>query len=347
LRERLGERELAAFLVWGRKNVRYLTGFSGSAGMALVLAEEVVLISDFRYRTQVGMEAPGTRFEEVNTEYGPRLAEILAGVQGRVGVEKNSLLVEQWERLQAALPGMQPELVDGLVEEMRMVKGPEEVRAIGEACRLVSAVFERLVDMRVVGRSERDVALDLETWARRQGSAPVPFPYIVASGVRGAMPHAQASEAIIQPGELLVVDIGTEVDGYASDMTRTFATGPLDEQRSALHALVERAQQAGRAAAAPGVACADVDRASRDIIREAGMGDLFRHSLGHGVGLDVHEEPRLSEQSKGTLQENMVVTVEPGVYDPDRGGVRIEDTVVITAQGCRCLTDFPRSLITV
>lgn len=339
--------DLQALLVFDPLNIRYLTGFTGSDGVVVVRPDEVVLLSDFRYRLQAAEEAPGARFLELEEQLSAALPAVLADLGSPVGVETSHLTMRQWERINAVMGKIPHAFTDGIVERLRMVKEPKEVAAIKEAGRLVAAVLERLAGMRVVGRRERDVALEMEMWVREQGSEPVPFTYIVASGPRGAMPHAEASEAMIEPGELLVVDIGARVDGYASDVTRTFATGPLDQEKAEMHALVLHAQEQARQQAGPGMACVDLDGVARGIITAAGKGELFKHGLGHGVGLDVHEEPRVSGRSKDVLEPGMVVTIEPGVYVPGVGGVRIEDTVVVTAEGIEVLTECARGPIQV
>ena len=309
---------------------------------------EVVLISDFRYRLAAALEAPEARFFETNEPLASHLPELLAGVEGVVGVERTHLYLEQWERLSAGLAAFPHRLVGGMVERLRMIKSADEVRAIREAAALAAASLDYLAGSRVVGRTERDVALDLETWVRREGSGPVPFEFIVAAGPRGAMPHAEASAEPITAGTLLVVDLGASVDGYASDMTRTFATGPaasLDEEVLRVYDLTRRAQEAARRAARAGVPCRDVDAVARDLITAEGYGEMFKHGLGHGVGLDVHEEPRVSERSEDVLAEGMVVTIEPGIYLEGRAGVRIEDSVLVTAAGIEVLTPFSYDLV--
>lgn len=346
LRAALRDEGLGGLLVFSPKNMEYLTGFTGGEGAVLVTADRVTVVSDFRYRMQVQQEAPWAAYVEIEEKLADLLPGLLATCQGTVGIEPGSITLAQWRRLEPALRGVESRVVDDVVEGLRRVKQPAEVEAIREASKLLVGVFSRLARMKVVGLSEAEVALELESWARRHGSGLVPFEYIVAAGVRGAMPHGTASEAVIEAGRLLVVDIGTSVDGYASDMTRTFATGPLGEEETLIYSVVERAQEVGRAAAGSGAACADVDAAAREVIRAAGYADNFRHGLGHGVGLDVHEAPRVSGMSQDTLAEGMVVTIEPGIYLPSKGGVRIEDTVVVTGTGIEVLTEFERGLIT-
>ncbi len=345
LRGRMREEGATALVVFDLLNVRYLTGFRGSSAVAVVDLDDVQLVSDFRYRLQAAQEAPVARFVEIE---GP-LIEVLPSLlleDGLVAIEGTHLPVTQWAKLEPAMAGRPTTVVEGWVERLREIKSQAEIEAIAAAATIVTGMLQRLTSMKVVGRSEREIALDLEIWARQHGSEPVPFPLIVASGPRGAMPHAETTGEPVPPGRLLVVDIGAAVHGYAADVTRTFATGPLGDEELQVYATVEAAQRAAREAARAGMTCAALDGLARAIIDGAGYGELFRHSLGHGVGLDVHEAPRLSANNDGSLEAGMVVTIEPGVYVEGLGGVRIEDTVLVQAEGIRVLSDFPRALVT-
>lgn len=344
VRRDVGAEELAALVVFDPHNVRYLTGFTGSAGVVIVRPDEVLLVSDFRYRLQAAVQAPGARFIEPDDQLRDILPSLLAGLDATVGVEPGHLTVDRWRRLESALEDVPHRFAEGIVEHLRMVKEPAEIEAIRKAAGIVVGVLDHLREMAVVGRTEREVALDLEMWVRTHGSEAVPFPYIVAAGPRGAMPHAETSDAVLQPGDLLVVDIGAQVDGYASDVTRTFSVGSAGAVERALHALVFEAQEAARHAARGGMTCAELDNVARGVIEAAGKGDLFKHGLGHGVGLDVHEEPRVSSRSSDVLGAGMVVTIEPGIYVPNVGGVRIEDTVLITDTGIDVLSECDRGL---
>ena len=344
VRRGLAAEELAALMVFDPHNVRYLTGFTGSAGVVIVRPDEVLLVSDFRYRLQAAAQAPGARFIEPDDQLRDVLPSLLAGLDAAMGVEPGRLTVEQWRRLESAFEEVPHRFVEGIVERLRMIKEPAEVEAIRQAAAIVVGVLDHLREMAVVGRTEREVALDLEMWVRTHGSEAVPFPYIVATGPRGAMPHAETSDAVLRSGDLLVVDIGAQVDGYASDVTRTYAIGPVGAAERALHALVLEAQEAARHVARAGMTCAELDKVARGVIVAAGKGDLFKHGLGHGVGLDVHEEPRVSSRSADVLRAGMVVTIEPGVYVPNVGGVRIEDTVLITETGIEVLSECDRGL---
>lgn len=345
LREALTEEDLVGLIVFDPHNVRYLTGFTGSAGVVVVRPNEVLLVSDSRYRLQAAAQAPGARFVEPEGQFSDALPSLLAGLDGAAGVEPESLTVERWRRLESALAEMPHRFTEGIVERLRALKEPAEVEAIRQAAAIVVGVLDHLRETPVVGRTELSVALDLEMWVRTHGSQGVPFPFIVATGPRGAMPHAEPSEAVLTPGDLLVVDIGAQMDGYAADVTRTFAVGPVGAEERALHSVVLKAQAAARTAARAGMTGADLDAVARGVIEAAGKGELFGHGLGHGVGLDVHEEPRVGSRSTEVLQAGMVVTIEPGVYVPDLGGVRIEDTVLMTETGIEVLSECDRGLV--
>ena len=256
--------------------------------------------------------------------------------------------VKQHERLAGLLPDA-VELVaaDGLIEELRAIKDDGELARIRAAAALADTALEQVLAQGLAGRSERDVALELEIAIRRLGAEAVSFPPIVAAGPHGALPHAAPRDAEIPAGTLVVIDWGAQLDGYASDCTRTFATGELDPRDAAVYELVLEAQEAALAAVRPGPTGREVDAVARDIIVAAGHGEHFGHGLGHGVGLEVHEGPRLSSRGDTALAPGMVVTIEPGVYVPGAVGVRIEDLVAVTDDGCEVLNGLPKQLRTV
>lgn len=344
LRARLAKDGLAALLVFDLKNIRYLTGFSGTTAVVAVLPDEVVLLTDFRYRLRAAAEAPDSRYIEVERKVSDLLPEVLAGLDGPVGIE-DGLSVSRWKSLESSLEGIEHRFAEGHVEQLRRFKGPEELESLRRAGALLAETMASLSERVVVGRSESGIALELEVHARERGSAAPPFDFIVAGGAHGAMPHAEASAALIGSDGLLVVDIGTVVEGYASDMTRTFATGRLDPEKRRIFDVVREAQEKARAIAKAGITCRELDAVARGVIADAGYADYFGHGLGHGVGLEVHEAPRVSQMSEEVLEPAMVVTIEPGIYLPDVGGVRIEDTVLIEEDGIEILTPLDHGCV--
>ncbi len=327
-------------------NVRWLTGYTGTSGLAVVGPEQRDFLTDFRYIEQAERQV-GDAFERIIFD-GPVFAELAKRLRGRVGFDPATTSVRSHRKLNDAL-GEGVELVpaEGLVERLRRVKDADEVRAIGAAAQLADEALEWLLGRGIVGKPERRVAFELETRMRELGAEPS-FPTIVASGPNGALPHAVPGDREIRPGELVTIDWGAKLDGYCSDGTRTFATGELDGELRDAYELVLAAQRAGEDAVRAGAHGRDVDAVARGVIEEAGMGERFGHGLGHGVGLQVHEPPRLSKRSEDTLEEGNVVTVEPGVYVPGRFGLRIEDLVVVSADGPpQNLSGLPKDLQTI
>jgi Xaa-Pro aminopeptidase len=334
-------------LVAEPSNLRYLTGFTGSNGLALVGRDELLFLTDFRYVEQAGSEVDPD-FERVRAEgeLTRELAERLGGAGSlRVGFDDAHLSVRGFARLRDLLPAA-VELVPaaGLVEALRRIKEPEEVQRIAAAARLADQAFEQVVSRGIVGRTERDLALNLETTMRELGASGPSFPSIVAAGAHGARPHAEPRDLPVPAGQLVVVDWGASLDGYCSDCTRTLATGQLDGEAAEVYGLVLGAQRAGMDAVRAGIPCRELDGIVRGLITEGGYGEQFGHGLGHGVGLQTHEDPRLSLRSDDVLQDGEVITIEPGVYLPGRFGVRIEDLVVVGEEGGESLTGQDRSL---
>jgi Xaa-Pro aminopeptidase len=342
--EKLAERELDALLVTNLVNVRYLTGFTGTNGVCVVGPQERAFLTDFRYVERAKIEVPD--FERLRGKQ-ELLADAAERLSGRVGFEDQHMSVRQHTRL-GELVGDGVELVPagGVVEELRAVKEEGELRAIREAADLADDMYEYLCSRGLVGRTEREVALDLEREMRERGAEDPSFPSIVASGPHGALPHADPRPERIAANTLVIVDMGCRVNGYCSDCTRTFATGEIEDEAGAVYELVLAAQQESLAAVRAGAECRAVDEVARSRISEAGQGDNFGHGLGHGVGLEIHEAPRLAQTADGTLAAGNVVTVEPGVYLPGAFGVRIEDLVIVSDGGSEVLSHFPKSLIT-
>jgi Xaa-Pro aminopeptidase len=346
LEQRVRERGVDLLLVTNLVNLRWATGFTGSNGAAVIGPDTRTFVTDFRYLTQSAEQVPDFR-REIST------ADLLAGVVAtlpptgalRLGFDDADLSVKTHAHLRELLRD-DVELVPcgGLVEELRAIKDPEEIEKIRAAAVLADAALEIVLARGLAGRTEHEVAFDLEFEQRRLGAQAVSFPPIVASGEHAALPHAVPRHAVIPRGTLVVIDWGCQLDGYCSDCTRTYATGELDRRDRRIYDLVLRAQEAALAAVRPGPTGREVDAVAREIIDAAGHGEHFGHGLGHGVGLEVHEGPRLSMTAEGTLAAGNVVTVEPGVYVPGAVGVRIEDLVVVTEDGHEVLSGLPKAL---
>jgi Xaa-Pro aminopeptidase len=345
---RLPERELDLLLVTDPVNVRYLTGFTGSNAVAVAGAGVRRFVTDSRYVEQAAAEVPDFDRELAPQEFVGALADGWPDGELRVGFEDAHVTVAQHRRLREVVPD-RVELVPagGIVEAERMVKDPGEIERIRGAAKLVDEVYRWLLEQGLVGRTERDVATALEHRMRELGADGPSFPSIVASGPRGALPHATPADVAIARGTLVTLDIGARLDGYCSDCTRTWATGPLPGDLAEAYEVVRVAQAEALAAVRPGPAGREIDAVARDRIAAAGHAEHFGHGLGHGVGLEVHEAPRLGRSGETALAPGHVVTVEPGVYLPGRGGVRIEDLVVVTAAGHDVLSGTSKDLLTV
>ncbi|MGC8880037.1 MAG: M24 family metallopeptidase [Anaerolineae bacterium] len=346
LRQLMHAHGLAALLISEPHNRRYLSGFTGSAGVLLITHERQGIATDFRYYTQVRQQCPDWELFQVGRDFEGQLASLLRelGVQGStVGYEAAHVSVETWRRWSAAV-GSTATLVEtvGLVEQLRQVKDEDELAAMRRAIAIAEQAWSQLLEVLRPGMCEREVAWQLESSMRTLGAEAVAFPLIVASGPNGALPHAAPSERPIQAGEPVVIDFGCVVDGYCSDLTRTVCLGqPSDARYEALWQLVHRAQQAALRGVKAGISGAQADQLVRDVITAAGYGEYFGHGLGHGIGLAAHEAPRLNPTSSDVLPAGAVVSVEPGIYLPDWGGVRIEDLVLLHPDGAEVLTQLP------
>jgi Xaa-Pro aminopeptidase len=328
------------FLVSDPNNVRYLSGLASSNAALLVEPERVRLFTDFRY-LESARALDGVEVVETKRDLFQSLADELSG---EIGFEATSVTFERHARLYAG--GAEPVPTYGVVEALRAVKDDEELEAIRHAARITDEAFERLANERFIGRTERDLAWRMQELMHERGGETISFS-LVASGPNAARPHHSPGSRKVTAGDTIIVDAGCTVDGYSSDCTRTFAAGSLtDELRRAYEVCLE-AQVAGVAATQPGASGPGVDAAARDRIEAAGFGELFGHGLGHGVGLAVHEAPRLAKESSDTLQERNVVTVEPGIYIPEVGGIRIEDLVVVREGGPEVLSNVRKDLLTV
>ena len=348
LAEKLTEIGADLMVVTSLVNVRYLTGFTGSNGMVVVGPDIRAFVTDFRYLEQSAAEVDGAFDRTIAQELLDTIPDLLPPGELRLAFEDAQMSVRTHGRLREVAPE-RVELVAGgdAVESLRAVKDAAEIRGIGEATKLADAALRQIMEQGLAGRTEVSVAVALERAMEDLGAKQPSFSSIVAAGPHGALPHAQPRDVPIGPNELVVIDWGAELDGYCSDCTRTLATGDLPDATLETYDLVRQAQLAGLDAVTAGAGGREVDAAARDVISDAGHAEHFGHGLGHGVGMEIHEAPRLSQRSDSVLAAGNVVTVEPGVYLPGQFGVRIEDLVVVTDTACTILTSVPKELVTV
>lgn len=344
IRQKLEEEKVDAVYISFRYNMRYLSGFTGDSGAIVITPTEAILFTDGRYTEQASFQAPDFRIVETKVD-----KDVVADTLSSLGVksmafEREHVTFASWENMTKRFKETKLVPASGWVEKLRAQKTPEEIQAIRKAAELADDAFSMVVSSIRPGVSEREVALELEFTMRKMGSEGVAFPIIVVSGARSSLPHGEPGDKTIEPGDFVTVDFGAVWNGYCSDCTRTFVVEPLDEKHREVYEVVRRAQEAGLQAVRAGVKASDVDAAGRKVIEEAGYGEYFGHGIGHGVGLQVHEFPRLGQKSEDILEPGMIVTVEPGVYIPGFGGVRIEDLVVVKDDGPEILTSYPKDL---
>ncbi len=343
LRDWLQDKGVDSYLVTNLVNIRYLTGFSGSAGILLVTLRRVILITDSRYTIQARQEAPGTEVYE-STKPLRTLKKHLNKIR-KLAYEKETITLSLFKKLSALLKenaNIRPVASRNVVEEGRRIKDEGEIKKICRAVRVAEDAFVEIRKMIRPGVRECDLALELEYQMRRHGAQKAAFDTIVASGPRSALPHAIASERVIEKNELVVIDFGAQVDGYHSDMTRSFIIGQGTSEQKKIHRIVRQAQDKAIALVKGGVTAKLVDRGARDHIDSCGYGEAFGHGTGHGIGLEVHEGPRINQQDSTVLKAGYTFTIEPGIYLKKIGGVRIEDMVTVTEDGCRILTGLSR-----
>lgn len=346
LRDQLGTQAIDGILVLKPENRRYLSGFTGSAGYLLITAQEAVLITDFRYTQQAKEQAPHFRIVEHGSSVQETIrAELETLRVKRLAFEKDYLTYALFAAYSEKFSPVELVPTEGLVEKIRAIKDQQEIETIRKACEIADGAFSHILGILKPGISERDVALELEIFMRRQGAQSSSFDIIVASGARSSLPHGVASDKILQKGDFVKMDFGAMYDGYCSDITRTVVLGGPNEKQKEIYDIVLEAQMLALNNLKPGMTGKEADALARDLIRGKGYGDKFGHSLGHGLGLYIHEDPRLSALSDDRLEPGMVVTVEPGIYLPGFGGVRIEDDVVITSAGIEILTHSEKNLL--
>lgn len=345
LKAQLQTAEIDALLVTRPENRFYISGFQGSAGYVVVTVERAYLLVDFRYIEQAKQQAPEFEIVRIGQGWRETLQDKLqeAGVE-RLGFEQDHVTYSMYRQLEE---GLQVELVPvrNLVENLRRVKNATEIEHMQAATNIAEAAWLEILPTIKVGQTEKEVALRLEMAMRRKGAERMAFPIIAASGPRSSLPHGAPTERELQDGDFLTLDFGAVKGGYCSDMTRTVVLGQPNERQREIYGIVLKAQLAAQAAVKPGIRGMDVDKVARDIIAAAGYGENFGHGLGHGVGLQVHEGPGAGSRSETVLQPGMVITIEPGIYISGFGGVRIEDMVLVTAEGYKNFNSTSKELI--
>lgn len=346
LRRLIKEQGAEALLVTNFKNVTYLTGFTGDDSYLLVTPKDEILLSDPRYTTQLEEECPGLNLEirQPGTSMLSSVEKVVGKAKvGKLGIESSSMTVQLYNQLSEKLRKVDLAPMDGLVEQLREIKDKEEIQLTREAVSLAEKVFAILKASLRGDQTERQIAADLEHEIRRNGGRGCSFPPIIAVGPRAALPHATPTDGTIDEDKFVLVDWGADFKGYKSDLTRVLFTGKAPAKMKKIYEVCLKAQLAAIEKIKPGAVMADVDNAARSVITKAGFGKEFGHGLGHGIGLDIHEAPRLAANQKRELQPGMIVTVEPGIYLPGFGGVRIEDDVLVTKDGHEVLSSVPKT----
>ena len=336
---------LDAILFTNLTNVRYLCGFSGSEGALLLTREEAWFLCDSRYTTQAVEEVCGAEIREFTAKYEAVCSLITDKQLLRIGFESTHTMVSDFRQLTERLIGCELVGIGASLDAIRSCKEQVEIELLGGVAALASASLQSALSSLRPGTRESEFSLALEIEMRRRGADARAFDFIVASGERGAMPHGRASDKLLCQGEMVTIDFGAVKDGYHSDETVTVSIGRPNDRAREIHAIVKEAHDRAIAAVRPGIRCRDLDEIARGYIRQQGYEDYFGHGLGHGVGLDIHEKPVISPRSDAVVEEGMVFTIEPGIYIPGFGGVRIEDTLAVTADGCKVLTQAPKELI--
>ncbi|OCS85487.1 M24 family metallopeptidase [Caryophanon latum] len=345
LRAQLQQENIDALLITNAYNLRYMTGFTGTAGIAIISQNDAVFITDFRYTEQASEQIEGFRIVQHTGTIQEEAAKQIAQMNVRaVGFEKNAMQYGTYELYKSVVKAdFVP--VSGLIEKIRLIKTPQELTIIKVACEIADAAFTHIVDFIKPGKTELDVSNELEFFMRKQGATSSSFDIIVASGLRSALPHGVATNKVIEKGELVTLDFGALYNGYISDITRTVAVGDISDELKDIYDAVLQSQLLGVEKIGPNMTGIEADAVCRDYLISRGYGKAFGHSTGHGIGLEVHEQPGLSFRSDTVLVPGMCVTVEPGVYIPGVGGCRIEDDIYITETGNEILTHSTKELI--
>lgn len=343
VRQLLSTENLDALIFFGLPTIRYLCGFTGSDGVLLVTADESIFLTDSRYQCQAQQQVSANHSICYKNKFSSIVTELSTKKLRRIGFDADNLSVAAFDDLSKLGNGtLDWSPLGDKLRSLRVCKSAAELTSLKKAAAMNRAAFEEVRPLIRPGVSERMLALELEFSLKRLGGECNAFDFIVASGLRGALPHGIASEKLLQSGELVTIDFGTRVEGYFSDETVTLALGETDGNLRQIFDIVLKAHDLALDAVQPGMELSDLDAVARDYISSQGYGDYFGHGLGHGVGLEIHEYPAVSPRTAAQVLEGMVITIEPGIYIPGTGGVRIEDTVVVTADGCEVLTSIPK-----
>lgn len=344
VRDILVEEQIDALLITKKENRHYVSGFRGCTGMLVITADKAILITDFRYLEEGEQEALLFEIKEFSGSIFSKLAEIIKENKiTKLGFESNVITYRQYQQLSKASCDLIP--LTNVIEKLRMVKGEEEIAAIRQAAQIADSVFAEIIKEIKVGITELELASEMEYRMKRLGAEKASFDTIVASGPHSSIPHARPTERKLALGDFLKLDFGAMYNGYCSDMTRTIVLGEPSEKQREIYNLVLQAQLAALEAILPGKTGQEIDAVARDFLKEKGYGQCFGHGLGHSVGLAIHESPCFNTRETVRLEPGMVITVEPGIYLPGWGGVRIEDLVVITEKGIDNLTKTTKELI--
>lgn len=347
LYSKLQNNDITAFIINNLSNIFYISGFTGTAGIIILTPEDCFFLTDSRYLEQAAEETTGFEIVEIKRENRlETISDLLSDTEvSELAFEADTVSFKKYSEYQDNFTGIELKPAENIVGELRMVKEEEEIERISQAVKIADCAFEHILDYIKPGISEKEIALELEYFMKQQGGEKNAFDFIVASGPRSALPHGRATDRKVQPNEFITMDFGTKYRGYCSDMTRTVYVGSPSAEDKKIYQTVLEAHRKVIEKIRAGMTCGEADGLARNLIEENGYGDNFSHTLGHGVGIDIHEAPRLSGSSDQKLVKNMVVTDEPGIYLTEKKGVRIEDDLVITESGCKVLNNTNKELI--
>ena len=344
IRSVLRERGLDGILLYKPENRRYASGFTGSVGYALITETDAIFIADFRYTQQAVSQCDG--FEIIEMSNTKTIADILNSLRlHQLGIEEDFMTYGQFMKFKDRLENTYMIPLEGAILKLRSVKMPDEIKNIEKAAHIADKAFEHILKFIRPGLAESDIALELEFFMKKEGASKLSFDSIVASGKRSSLPHGVASDKIIEACDMITLDFGCVYNGYCSDMTRTVVLGKADNKQREIYDIVLKAQVTALEAVKPGITGAELDAVARGIIGDSGYGQYFGHGLGHGVGLEVHELPHVNVRGDVPMEPGMVITIEPGIYIPDFGGVRIEDLVVVTDSGYEVLSKSTKEFL--